>query len=78
MGLDSESPNDHIADFVERCDTITAKDLSMEAVHMRLFPFSLKYKAKAWLKSELVFSETSLVTILKISNGTYSELSDYY
>ena len=42
----SESPYDHIAVFIERCDTITTKDLSMVAVHMQLFPFSLKDKAK--------------------------------
>ena len=50
-GHPTESPHDHIADFIERCDTVTAKDLSMEAVRMRLFPFSLKDKAKSWLKS---------------------------
>jgi retrotransposon gag protein len=51
-GHSSESPHDYLTDFIERCDTITAKDLSMEAVRMRLFPSSLKDKAKSWLKSE--------------------------
>jgi retrotransposon gag protein len=51
-GHPNEIPHDHIADFIERCDTITTKDLSMEAVRMRLFPFSLKDKAKSWLKLE--------------------------
>ena len=49
-----ESPHDHIADFIERCDTITAKDLSEDAIRLRLFPFSLRDKAKAWVKSEPV------------------------
>ena len=48
----SESPHDHIADFTERSNIIIAKDLSMEAVCMRLFPFILKDKAKSWLQSE--------------------------
>ena len=51
-GHPSKSPYDHIEVFIERCDTITAKDLSMVAVHLQLFPFSLKVKAKSWLKSE--------------------------
>ena len=51
-GHPTKSPNDHIVDFVERCDTITTKDLSTEVVCMRLFPFSLKDKAKTWLKFE--------------------------
>ena len=51
-GHPSESPHDHIADFVERCDMITAKDLNENAVRLRLFPFSLRDRAKAWLKSE--------------------------
>ena len=50
-GHPSESPHDHIADFIERCDAITAKDLSMEVVRMRLFPFSLKDKTKSWLRA---------------------------
>ena len=51
-GHANESPHDHIADFIERCDAITTKDLSMETVRMRLFPLSLKDKAKFWLKFE--------------------------
>ena len=51
-GHPSESPHDHIADFVERCDTITQKYLSEDVVPLRLFLFSLRDKAKAWLKSE--------------------------
>lgn len=42
-----ESPHDHIVDFVERCDTITAKDLNGDVVRLRLFPFGLRDKAKA-------------------------------
>ena len=51
-GHPSKSPHDHITDFIERCDIITTKDLSMEAVRMRLFTFSLKDEAKSWLRSE--------------------------
>ena len=51
-GHPSDCPHDHIADFVERCDTITQKDLSEHIVRPRLFPFSLRDKAKVWLKSE--------------------------
>ena len=51
-GHTSECPHDHIVDLMERCDTITAKDLNDKAVRMRLFPFSLKDKTKAWLKSK--------------------------
>ena len=47
-----ESPHDQIANFVESCDTITAKDLNEYAVWLRPFPFSLKDKAKVWLKFE--------------------------
>ena len=51
-GHASGSAHDHIADFIERCDTVIVKDLSMEAMRIQLFPFRLKDKAKFWLKSE--------------------------
>ena len=51
-GLPSESPHDHLSDFMEKCDTIIINNVTPEAIRLRLFPFSLRDKAKIWLKSE--------------------------
>ena len=50
-GLPSEDPNLHIAYFLEICDMFRVNDISDNAIRLRLFPFSLKDRAREWLNS---------------------------
>ena len=50
-GLPNEDPNLHVANFLEICDMFRANGASDDAIRLRLFPFSLRDKAKAWLNS---------------------------
>ncbi|KAG9444884.1 hypothetical protein H6P81_016224 [Aristolochia fimbriata] len=47
-GLSNEDPNEHIEKFLEICDTFIFKDVTNEAVWLRLFPFTLRDRAKSW------------------------------
>ncbi|KAG9442016.1 hypothetical protein H6P81_017870 [Aristolochia fimbriata] len=47
-GLSNEDPNEHIEKFLEICDTFKFKDVTNEAVWLRLFPFTLRDRAKNW------------------------------
>ena len=50
--LSHEDPNTHILNFLEVCDIVKYNGVSDDAIRLRLFPFSLKEKAKHWLISE--------------------------
>ena len=50
-GLDSESPYLHLKEFEEICATFNDQACSNDIVKLKLFPFSLKDKAKTWLNS---------------------------
>ncbi|KAI8542867.1 hypothetical protein RHMOL_Rhmol08G0173400 [Rhododendron molle] len=50
-GLDRESTYDHIREFEELLNTFTTDAARLENGRLRLFPFSLKDKAKQWFTS---------------------------
>jgi len=47
-GKSHEDVNAHLQYFLEICDTFTIKGIPQEAIHLRLFPFSLLGKVKQW------------------------------
>jgi hypothetical protein len=49
--MDSENPYIHIKDFEEVCNTFIDRTCTEETIRLKLFPFSLKDKAKLWLNS---------------------------
>ncbi|KAF7826827.1 uncharacterized protein G2W53_017991 [Senna tora] len=48
-GVSSKNPYKHIDEFLEVCSTFKLPNVSEDAIRLRLFPFSLKDKAKHWL-----------------------------
>ena len=50
-GASTEDPNMHMRNFIEICDTFKINGVSEDAIKLRLFPFSLRDKAKGWLHS---------------------------
>ncbi|XP_058216596.1 uncharacterized protein LOC131327445 [Rhododendron vialii] len=64
-GIEREDPYMHVKDFLEICATFRFQNFSEESVKLRLFPFSLKDKAKAWLNSLPSGSITSWDILVK-------------
>ncbi|XP_042405116.1 uncharacterized protein LOC121995443 [Zingiber officinale] len=50
-GAPTEDPNLHMEVFLEFCETLKYNGASADAIRLRLFPFSLRDKARAWLHS---------------------------
>ncbi|XP_060969856.1 uncharacterized protein LOC133037064 [Cannabis sativa] len=49
--LPSEDPNLHLSSFMELCQTFKVNGVSDDVIRLRLFPFSLRERAKSWLIS---------------------------
>ena len=43
--------NVHLGTFLEICDTMKMNGVLEDAIRLRLFPFSLKDRARGWLQS---------------------------
>ena len=50
-GSSMDDPNDHVTNFLQICETFKNNGASSDAVRLRLFPFSLRDKARSWLNS---------------------------
>ena len=50
-GLAHEDPNVHLATFLEIVNTVKMNGVTEDVIQMRLFPFSLKDRARRWLQS---------------------------
>ena len=64
-GLDHENPYSHVKKFKNICATTKFQNFSEEAVHLRLFPFSLHDRATEWLDSNAPGSITYWEELLK-------------
>ena len=50
-GLANENPYQHVREFEDICGTMKYHQMTEESLKLRLFPFSLKERAKSWLLS---------------------------
>ena len=50
-GIESENPYSHIREFEEVCNTFKEDIFIVDLMRLKLFPLTLKDKAKIWLNS---------------------------
>nr|GEY44909.1 reverse transcriptase domain-containing protein [Tanacetum cinerariifolium] len=59
FGLEKDNPHDHIRWFIKITSTIKYKDVPNSVIKLILFPFSLAWAARRWLKKEPPHSITT-------------------
>ncbi|KAL6312347.1 hypothetical protein AAG906_008001 [Vitis piasezkii] len=77
-GMENKNPYTHIKDFEEVCHTVQEGTASIDLMRLKLFPFTLKDKAKVWLNS--LRPRTHCTSRLKrqISNFVAMENEKFY
>ena len=50
-GMESENPYSHMREFEKVCNTFKEETTTVDLMRVKLFPFTLKDKAKIWLNS---------------------------
>src|SRR3954470_7898537 len=65
-GSSQEDPNQHLTEFLEACDLVKFNEVSNDAIRLRLFKYSLRDKAKAWLRSREAGSITTWEELKKV------------
>jgi hypothetical protein len=73
--LELENPYSHVKMFKDSCATFKFQNFSEESVHLRLFPFSLHDRAKAWLDSNMPGSITSWENLLNKFYSKFFQMS---
>ena len=48
LGVDGENPYLHLKEFKTMCGTFQEPNYNIDAIRLKLFPFSLKEKTKLW------------------------------
>jgi len=64
-GHPADNPNAHLRKFLAKYDNIKINEVSMEAILLRLFPFSLRDRFSDWLQNEEPNSFTTWEGLLR-------------
>jgi len=77
IGMDHEDPYTHLSTFYELTGAMGFGDVEIDAVYLRLFPFSLAGKVKEWLKSQLNQSLTNWTEVEEKFLNRFFPISRY-
>ncbi|XP_058726309.1 uncharacterized protein LOC131597641 [Vicia villosa] len=70
-GNPTEDPNLHLLVFLQYADTVKENGVSSEGIRLRLFPFLLRDRARAWLRSLPANSVTTWNELKKVFLAQY-------
>jgi Retrotransposon gag protein len=70
-GLPNEDPSLHLSIFLKICNTLKVNGVTDDAIRLRLFPFSLAGKTRAWLQSLTIDTITTWDQLAEVFLAKY-------
>ena len=65
-GSPSEDPNGHLSNFLQLCSTIKMNGVDPNVIKLKLFPFSLRDKARNWFHNLMPRSMDTWGTLVEV------------
>ena len=73
-GLSTENPNQHLKVFIQLAETFKSNGASPDTIRLRLYPFSLRNRARSWLDSLPANSITTWEDLRRVFLARYFPL----